>query len=210
MEGCGAGPEGHQGHEGSQGPLPFCPLTGGPPRSRLTSRRPVQPEGCPAGAAWRPRCRCSRKEEAVGPVAGAWSPRRVRFCTAALRPAGHNPARAKQWDAGHYTRSARLTNRRPRCVPEPRQPPLTASFRPARVASEPEPGEERFRAGEEDVSPLQARPCASRLGSSLGLRQSKCPPSGPLQTLLASEHPPSPCPLPRAWTRRWSRVNSVA
>lgn len=107
---------------------------GPPPRSRVTSRRPVQLEDVPQVLRGVLDVD-ARARGGHGPSRRRLGPRRVRFTAAALRPAGHNPARAKQWDAGHYTRSTRSSQTAARAASlSPANPTNRLHFRPARAS----------------------------------------------------------------------------
>lgn len=79
--------------------------------------------GCPVGAAWRPRCRCSRRRPWAQPPAPC--PRRVRVAAAAHCPAEYSRTGARQRDAGHYTRSTR----------SPQTAALAASLSPSNLTN---------------------------------------------------------------------------
>lgn len=107
---------------------------GPPPRSRVTSRRPVQLEDVPQVLRGVLDVD-ARARGGHGPSRRRLGPRRVRFTAAALRPAGYNPARAKQWDAGHYTRSTRSSQTAARAASlSPANPTNRLHFRPARAS----------------------------------------------------------------------------
>lgn len=95
---------------------------GPPPLSRLTSRRPVQLEDVPQvlrGVLYVD----ARTRGGHGPSRRRLSPRRVGFH---CRRAQSSRAQPRQGQTAGcrslYSTHPKLTNRRPRCVPEPRQP----------------------------------------------------------------------------------------